>query len=117
MEVSHRHTLDNRGRGIDIEQAKKAIGSATLGRIRVAGPREESNRLQGDSLISHGKFPNNEVVSDLNPSSKMRSFAMLQGRHNENFEIHDSVDAGLGGIQGHTKEIGIEHDGDSTNDA
>jgi len=44
VEVSYRYPPDNRERCKGLEQAKKAIGSASIGRIKMVGAEEESYR-------------------------------------------------------------------------
>ena len=65
--IHYRCTTDNRGSSNKFEQAKKAISSASLGRIRMDCVGEESHRFQGSSRLAYGELPNFETVP--NPHS------------------------------------------------
>nr|POE62352.1 hypothetical protein CFP56_44226 [Quercus suber] len=86
VEIPHRHSVDLRKGSPGVEQAKAAISSAPLGRIELAGPREESDRFQGVSFNTHEECTYDEVSLDSQPSQK------------------------TGGIQEPIMEIGMEHD-------
>ena len=71
VEVPHRYTT-NIGKGsLGLEQAKAAIGCALLGRIKLACPREESDRFQGVGVNISGEYAYDEVVLDSQPSQKV----------------------------------------------
>lgn len=63
VEISHRDSSDNREGTKGIEQAKEASNSASLGRIRMAGPRKEGHQLPGHIGFTHGEHANNEAIS------------------------------------------------------
>ena len=71
VKVPHRHPPDNGEGSRALEQAKEAIGSASLGQIEVATSRQEGHRFQGDSDGTHGELSNAEAVLDLGPNPKM----------------------------------------------
>ena len=57
-----------------------------------------------------GEYAYDEVVLDSQPSQKVRSTFVLQRRNSGDLELFNSVEAGLGGIQGSAKEAKMEHD-------
>ena len=109
MEVPNRHAVDLKKGSAGVEQAA-AISSAPLGRIGLACPREESDRFQGISLNASGEYAYVEVVPDSQPGQEMRSSGLLQRRDLGDIELSGGVEAGLGSVQGSSKESGMEHD-------
>lgn len=77
VEVSHRHDVDFRQGRAGVEQAKTAISSALLRRIRLASPREESDRFQGFGLNASREYAYDEAIPDSQPSQKVQSSVML----------------------------------------
>ena len=91
--VLERHSHDHNGGSKGAEQAKKAISITSLGRIRMASPRKESDRHQGISSNSY-----DEVIPDSQVDFKMRSPCVLQRGDSGNTEIPGTMEAELGGI-------------------
>ena len=71
---------------------------------------EESDRLQGLGCIPYGEFSHIEVVLNSQPSQEMRPALVFQRGHSGNSDLYDSVEVGMGGIQGPAEEVGMEHD-------
>ena len=110
VEVSNRCAINLEGGSTRVERAQEAIGNASLGRIRVGDTGEESDRLQGIGSLPSGEFSHIEVVPNSQPSQEMRPAPVLQGGHSGHPDIHDSVEAGMEGVQGPAEEFGMEHD-------
>ena len=108
--LSHGYAANFGEGSTGIEQAKAAIGCAPLGRIRVVGPGEESDRLQGVGDRVSREYANVETVPDSQSSQKVRSTLVLQRRNSGDLELYDGVETGLGGFQGPVEEVGMEHD-------
>ena len=72
VEISRGCSKNFMGSGGGSEQAKEAIRSAILGRIRVDHSREEVSGFQRDGHSSHGESPNSEADPNYGASTKMR---------------------------------------------
>ena len=46
----------------------------------------------------------------------MQCTPLLQGGHSRHFEIYDDMETRLDGVQGYTKEDGMEYGGNSCNE-
>ena len=99
-----------------VEQAKEAIRDAPLGRIWMDHSREEVGRLQRDGHGSPGKSPNSETDPNHGSGAEMQYASELQGGHPRHPEIHDNLEARLGGIQGFAKKNRVEYGGSGRND-
>ena len=115
--VHYRRTTDNRGGSNEFEQARKAISSASLRRIRMDCAGEESHRFQGNSHLAYGELPKFETVPNPQYSQEMRSSGNMPGGYSGDPEVFDSVETGLDGFHGPSDDNGMEHDGGSSNDA
>lgn len=99
VEISHKPATNFGSKIGGVEQAKKTISDAVLGRIEMVGLGEEGNQFQGISIDSPREFSDDEVVSDTQNSLQMRSSDLLQRGDSGDTELHDNVEAKLGGIQ------------------
>ena len=64
VEISHKPATNFGSKIGGVEQAKKTISDAVLGRIEMVGLGEEGNQFQGISIDSPREFSDDEVVSD-----------------------------------------------------
>nr|POE68412.1 hypothetical protein CFP56_20722 [Quercus suber] len=72
---------------------------------------EEGDRFQGNNDVSFGKPAHHEADSYCQPYEELRPSSLLPGGNSRDFELHGSVEARMGGVQGHVEEVGMEHDG------
>ena len=116
VEISRGCSKNFMGSGGGSEQAKEAIRSAILGRIRVDHSREEVSGFQRDGHSSHGDSPNSKADPNYGADSEMQCALELQGGHSRHTEVHANLKARLDGIQGPIEEDGVEYGGSGGNE-
>ena len=116
VEISHGCSTNFVGSGGGSEQAKEAIRSATLGRIRVDHSGEEACGFQRDGHSSHVEPPNSKADPNYGADSEMQCALELQGGHSRHTEVHANLKARLDGIQGPIEEDGVEYGGSGGNE-
>nr|POE81277.1 hypothetical protein CFP56_48437 [Quercus suber] len=94
-----------------LEQAEKAIGGASLRRIRMVDPGEEVSGPEGYGYGNNGESPNANANSDPHPSGEVRCIDKLQGRSDGNTEVLDDMETKVEALEGVVEEAGMEHGG------
>ena len=111
VEIYNRHSFVVLGGNREFEQAKEAVGHASLRRIRVDCSGKEDYGLQRVGFSTYWEPSYVEANSNSGSDQEMRSATLLQRGYNGDPEILDGLETRLDNVQGFSKETRMEHDG------
>ena len=115
VEIHNGRAINFLGGVRSLEQVEKAIGDATLRRIRMGDSGKVISGPEGLGDGINGESSNVEVNSNSHPGGRWKCVDQLQGRGDGNIEAHADMETGVEALEGIVEEAGMEYGG-SRND-
>ena len=107
--IHNGHSVNFTGRGRSLEQAKKAIGGASLRQIRMVDTRKKASGLEGNGNSFNGEPPNAEAYPNPCSDREERCVDMLLGRCGGNIEAHDDIKTRVESFDGVVEKARMEY--------
>ena len=105
------------GGGRSLEQAEKAIGGASLQRIRMVDLGKKASGLEGYGNSFNRESLDTEAYLSHCSNREERCVDMLPGRHSGNIEAHDDMETGVESFNRVVEVARMEHDRSCNNES
>ena len=105
------------GGGRSLEQAEKAIGGASLRRIRMVDLGKKASGLEGYGNSFNRESPDIEAYLSHCSNREERCVDMLSGRCSGNIEAYDDMETGVESFNRVVEVARMEHDRSCNNEA